>query len=200
LLPVTLVLLFPWSAAARPAGAALVRQMIDRLMVSLAPQNAVASATIREVYFDYLDLLVLDGYSALEDALGNGGLVPLPPDPLRFNVTPRVAGLHPIGEKDLGNQASYIAARPATVGCLLDIASRVTSGPVEITSLVRHSEYQDALRGTNPNAATSVPMHTMGLAFDIALVNMPIDTVNEISACQGDARCRRHLFVGRQPS
>jgi hypothetical protein len=80
----------------------------------------------------------------------------------------------------LEHQVSYIAGRPATIGCLLDVASRVKSGPLEITSLVRHSEYQGALRATNANATTAVPMHTMGLAFDIALVNTPLATVHEI--------------------
>jgi hypothetical protein len=104
----------------------------------------------------------------------------LPHDPVRFNVMPRVDGASPIGEKDLAHQHSYIAARPATIGALLDIASRVRSGPVEVTSLVRHTEYQGALRATNVNATTSVPMHTMGLAIDIALVNTPLETVYEI--------------------
>ena len=36
-----------------------------------------------------------------------------------------------------------------------EIASRVTSGPLEITSLVRHGEYQDSLRSTNANANTA---------------------------------------------
>src|SRR5687767_13803418 len=101
-------------------------------------------------------------------------------DPMRFNLAPRLEGAHPIGEKDLDNQNSYLAARPATIGALLDVASRVQSGPIEITSLVRHGDYQEALRATNVNATTSVPMHTMGLAFDIALVNTRLETVHEI--------------------
>lgn len=150
------------------------------MMIELGPQSARASKTIRQAYRPHGELLVLDQYSDLEGALVNGGLAPLPDDPLRFNVAPRLGGPYPIGEKDLENQISYIAARPATIGALLDIASRVKSGPIEITSLVRHSEYQDALRATNKNAITSVPMHTMGLAFDIALVNTPLETVYEI--------------------
>jgi hypothetical protein len=125
-------------------------------------------------------VLVLDEYAALAGGLASGGVVALPPDPLRFNLKPRVEGMFPIGEKDLDNQASYIAARPAAVGALIEIASRVHSGPLEITSMVRHTDYQGALRQTNGNANTSIPMHTMGLAFDIALVNTPLDTVYEI--------------------
>jgi hypothetical protein len=173
--------------AAQPALAgtsidkqALFMKALDVMMVELAPQTARASATVRKEYRGYLDLLVLDEYEALEDALYSGGLVPLPGEPDRFNLRVRTEGPAPIAEKDLGNQATYIAARPATIGALLDIASRVTSGPLEITSLVRHSEYQEDLRTTNGNAHTSLPMHTMGLAFDIALVNTPLPRVYEI--------------------
>lgn len=150
------------------------------MMVQLAPESARASKTIKQAYRAHLDLLVLEQFAELQGALANGGLAPLPSDPVRFNVTPRLSGPSPIGEKDLGNQVSYIAARPATIGALLDVASRVTSGPIEVTSLVRHSEYQSALRATNANATTSVPMHTMGLAFDISLINTPLETVYEI--------------------
>src|SRR5687767_930388 len=135
---------------------------LEAMMVAMAGESALSGATIRALYYDHLDLLMLDEYSELAGALDNGGLVPLPDDPKRFNLAPRLDGLHPIGEKDLGNQSSYLAARPAMIGALLDIASRVKSGPLEITSLVRHSEYQEALRTTNANATTLVPMHTMG--------------------------------------
>jgi hypothetical protein len=152
---------------------------LERMMVAMARENAHASDVVRTEYRAYLDHLVLDEFAALTDALHTGGLVPLPADYERFNLRVRTDGPAPIAEKDLANQPSYIAARPAAVGALLDIASRVTSGPLEITSLVRHTEYQDALRTTNANANTSVPMHTMGLAFDIALINTPLTTVYE---------------------
>ena len=153
---------------------------IHRMMNELAPDSAQSSETIRRVYQDHLDVLALREYGELAGALDNGGLVPLPDNPLRYNIVPRLDGAHPIGEKDLANQSSYIAARPATIGALLEIASRVKSGPLEITSLVRHGDYQDSLRTTNPNASTSVPMHTMGLAIDIALINTPLNTIVEI--------------------
>jgi len=152
---------------------------IDRMMVELAPQSSRASASIKRAYRAHLVFLVLDEYDALADALNTGGLVPLPDDP-RFNIKPRVDGMFPIGEKDLDNQESYLSARPATIGALMAVAAQVKSGPIEITSLVRHSEYQGALRKTNGNANTSIPMHTMGLAFDIALVNTPLSRVYEI--------------------
>ena len=152
---------------------------LDRMMVALSAQNARASATVRREYRAYLDHMVLDEFGALTAALNTGGLVPLPADHDQFNLRVRTEGPSPIAEKDLANQPSYIAARPAAVGALLDIASRVKSGPLEITSLVRHTHYQHALRSTNANANTSVPMHTMGLAFDIALINTPLKTVYE---------------------
>jgi len=172
---------------------------LDAMMTALAPESARAGAAIRLLYQDHLALLMLDEYSDLAGALENGGLVPLPDDPMRFNLAPRLEGAHPIGEKDLDNQHSYLAARPATIGALLDIASRVQSGPLEITSLVRHSDYQEALRTTNVNATTSVPMHAMGLAFDIALVNVPLETVYDVrdvlQRMQSDGDI---LFVGER--
>ena len=149
-------------------------------MVQLGPESRRDAQAIKKAYKDHLDLLVLDQYSELEGALFTGGLAPLPEDPLSFNLAPRLSGPSPIGEKDIEHQTSYIAARPATIGALLEVASRVKSGPVEVTSLVRHSDYQASLRATNANATTSVPMHTMGLAFDIALINTPLKTVYEI--------------------
>ena len=168
-------------------------------MVELAPESARASHAIKEAYRAHLELLVLDRYAEMEGALMNGGLAPLPPDPVRFNVAPRLTGYSPIGEKDIDRQTSYIAARPATIGALIDVASRVKSGPVEVTSMVRHSEYQDALRASNANATTSVPMHTMGLAFDIALVNSSLKTVYEIrDVLRRMQRDGQILFIGER--
>lgn len=191
--------------SAGPAAAASARnaqrhiQALDRIMLALAPESARGAAAIRTAYEDYVELLFLDEYSALEGSLATGGLVTLPDDPLRFNLIPRLEGPHPIGEKDLDNQDTYIAARPFTIGCLLEIASRVRSGPLEITSLVRHGEYQDALRRTNANASTSVPTHTMGLAFDIALLNTPLATVREIRDVLRQMRADGDLlFIGER--
>src|ERR1041384_7287032 len=84
-------------------------------------------------------------------------------DPERFNVRVRLDGLSPIGEMDMSRQASYVSARAATIGCLLDVASRVKSGPIEVTSLVRHLGYQQQLRATNVNATDDVPTHALGM-------------------------------------
>jgi hypothetical protein len=168
------------------------------MMVTLGPESARDGRLIRQLYKPHLDLLVLDNYDELELAHWNGGVAALP-DPSRFNLAPRVDGHSPIGEKDLPNQVSYVAARPAMIGVLLDIAARVTSGPLEVTSLVRHTEYQGALRTTNVNANTAVPMHTMGLAVDIALVNTPLETVYEIRDVLREMRKAGDiLFVGER--
>ena len=166
--------------AGTPTDYTYTMRTLDQMMVALAIESARDASTIKDTYRDHLELLVLDKYSAVETALYNGGLARVPEDPLRFNLLPRVTGPSPIGEKDLVNQSNYIAARPAALGALLSIASQIRSGPIEITSLVRHSEYQGALKETNKNATTTVPMHTMGLAFDIALVNTPLSRVYEI--------------------
>ena len=191
-----IVSLAPVAAA---AGASRTKMAsVYTLLRELIPQSILTGPLIRETYRPYLDLLVLNGYDDLHRALGNGGLVVLP-EAERFNVRVRLDGSSPIGEKDLRNQASYLSARPATIGCVLLVASRVTSGPVEVTSLVRHSEYQDALRTSNVNATTEVPMHTMGLAFDIALMHTPLETVHEIRDVLEQMRDAGDiLFVGER--
>jgi hypothetical protein len=100
------------------------------MMVQLGPESARASKTVRKTYREHMDLLLLDEYSDLEGALETGGLVSLPADARRFNLSARREGPFPIGEKDLDNQESYISARPATIGVLLEVASRVRSGPL----------------------------------------------------------------------
>ena len=188
------------TAAARPASADSLTpaQKLDQMMVAMATQSARDAAAIKRLYRPHLELLLLNAYSDLEGALATGGLAPLP-DPERFNLAPRLDGPHPIGEKDLDNQVNYVAARPATIGALIVVASRVRSGPVEITSLVRHAEYQSVLKGTNGNANTSVPMHTMGLAFDIALVNTPFARVQEIRRVLQEMRAAGDiLFIGER--
>jgi hypothetical protein len=163
---------------------ARIRAFVAAGAVCAAPLTAHASTVealaVRDIYRPFFDSLVLSDYGEIQAALANGGLVPLPRDYWRFNVVLRLDGTNPIGEKDLANQPSYLTARPATVGCLLDLASRVKSGPVEVTSLVRHLGYQEALRATNWNATTELPTHTMGIAFDIAIINTPPETVLEI--------------------
>jgi Family of unknown function (DUF5715) len=154
---------------------------VNTLLAGLGPASTRSALEIRESYRPFLDLLAIDDFKQIETGLANGGLVPLPSDPERFNVRVRLEGTSPIGEMDMSRQASYVSARAATIGCLLDVASRVKSGPIEVTSLVRHLGYQEQLRATNVNATDDVPTHALGMAFDIAMVNTPLKTVREIS-------------------
>lgn len=196
---VATLLVWPAIAFAGGTDQRKVIKSLDRMMVQLGPESARDSKAIKDAYRAHLDLLVLDEYSSIERALYTGGLAPVPGDPQRFNLSPRMTGNSPIGEKDLVNQTSYIAAHPATIGALLTVASRVKSGPIEITSLVRHSEYQGALRKTNTNAITAVPMHTMGLAFDIAVVNTPLQRAYEIRNVLREMRdAGEILFIGER--
>jgi hypothetical protein len=172
--------------AASPAHAERVTpvgyfSIVDSLLSEMGPRSLHAAIDIRETYRPYVELLALKDFAEIESGLATGGLVPLPVDTSRFNVRVRLEGTSPIAEKDLEHQVSYVSARAATIGCLLDVASRIKSGPVEVTSLVRHFDYQNELRTTNPNAMTEVPTHALGLAFDIAVVNTPINTVREIA-------------------
>jgi uncharacterized protein DUF5715 len=153
---------------------------VNIMLARLAPASTQSALAIRESYRPFLNLLALDDFNQIEQGLANGGLVALPNDPERFNVRVRLEGTSPIGEKDMTRQASYVSARPATIGCLLDVASRVKSGPIEVTSLVRHLGYQHELSLTNANATPDVPTHALGMAFDIAMVNTPLKTVREI--------------------
>jgi hypothetical protein len=181
-----------------PRASAGMRSL-DRMMADLGPASAQSAETIRRVYQDHLDVLALREYEELAGALDNGGLVPLPEHPLRYNILPRLDGAHPIGEMDLANQSSYATARAATLGVLLEIAARVKTGPVEVTSLVRHADYQEDLRATNPNAITSVPMHTMGLAVDIGLINSRLETIYEIrNVLQQMQDAGDILFIGER--
>ena len=172
---------FVWPTAARAerVNDADYFSTLNEMLTDLAPQSAHAAAAIRDTYRPYVELLALEDFAAIEKGLATGGLVPLP-DPERFNVRVRREGPSPIGEMDIAHQESYISARAEAIGCLLDIASRVTSGPIEVTSLVRHLDYQQLLRASNANANTEVPTHALGLAVDIAIVNTPIETVREL--------------------
>lgn len=153
--------------------------VVNDMLTDLAPRSAHDAAAIRDIYRPYMDLLALGSLTDIEQGIATGGLVPLPADP-RFNVRVRLDGAGAVGELDVPHQDSYVSARAETIGCLLDVASRVKSGPIEVTSLVRHLEYQDELRVTNFNATTEVPTHALGMAFDIAMVNTPLERVLEL--------------------
>jgi hypothetical protein len=79
-----------------------------------------------------------------------------------------------------GHQRLYAAARPSTLGLLLQVASRIRTTQLDVTSMVRHQSYQRRLRRTNPNASISLAMHTFGLAFDVSILHAPLASTREI--------------------
>jgi hypothetical protein len=149
------------------------------LMQDLRAESDQHAAAIREAYGSEVAALALPDRRALTAGLQGGSLLMLPPG-LDADVRPRLAGRHPIGEADLEHQHLYVAARPETLGLLLEVASRVGSGPLDVTSMVRHGEYQRRLTRSNPNARTSVPTHVMGLAFDISILYTSLARAVEI--------------------
>ncbi len=152
---------------------------LSAMMADMAAESRDASGRIQSAYRGELEAALADR-SALIESLESGHVALLPENPRQFNVAIRLAGDHPIAERDLIYQPIYVAATPATIGALLTVASRVESGPIEVTSLVRHVGYQRMLQQTNRNAFTEVPTHTLGLAFDISVLNAPLETALEI--------------------
>jgi hypothetical protein len=150
------------------------------LMAALRSESRLDAERISAAYGEGASAFAFGDFEELTASARIGLIRPLPLDEYRFNLRPRLTGAHPIGEKDLPHQPAYVASRPATLGLLLHVASRVRSTRLEVTSLVRHEEYQRALQRTNPNARTALPTHAMGLAFDISILNVPIAAGREI--------------------
>ena len=164
---------------ARAENAAFV-DALPSMMAELRPQSQRDARTIKSTYAPLVDSAMFVNRGDLEAALEMEELALLPDHIESLNIQLRLNGANPIAEKDLANQALYLGARPSVLSLLYDIAARVESGPIEITSLVRHGQYQRALGATNGNARTAVPTHAMGLAFDIALVNTPLQRAYEV--------------------
>lgn len=171
-------------------------------MADLRATSRAHAARIRSIYANQVRGLELPDRNALRTAHRTGLLTPLAASSTltdSYNLTLRVAGRHPIGEMDLAHQELYLAARPETIGCLLEVASRVQSGALDVTSLVRHGAYQRALARRNANAVTAVPTHVMGLAFDISVLNAPLATAREIrDVLEGMARAGDLMFIAEQ--
>lgn len=171
------------AAIAAPVSAASAESFVESLqsmMAELRPHSQRDARTIKTAYGPMVGRTAFVNRADLESALEFDELALIPEHTDPFNITLRLDGTHPIAEKDLRNQGLYLGARPAALGLLYEIASRVKSGPIEVTSLVRHLQYQRELGATNGNARTQVPTHAMGLAFDIALVNTPLARAFEI--------------------
>lgn len=115
---------------------------------------------------------------AINLAKRHGRLVNLPTPWAKYGFYVRVTGPSRIAEKDPLHQADYIAAEPATIGCLLYVINELKLleqaryQPLELNSAVRNDQTQGKLHGSNSNSRTALPTHTMGKAFDLPLKNL----------------------------
>jgi hypothetical protein len=167
---------------------------LNELMLALRPESLQGAQRIQAAYGETLESGVLADRTALALALSTGTIRRLPAGANRLNVRTRLSGPHPIGEKDLAYQSLYVAGHPAALGCLLHVAAVARAGPLEVTSLVRHLEYQQALQLTNANARVGAPMHATGLAFDISVLNVSASAAADIRDALRQLRDAGYLF------
>ena len=177
---------FSSTAAAQHPG-------IYTIVSELRQQSHADALTIKDVYRPMIDTALFADRDHLRRALESGELVPLSSLELQ-HLQPRLSGESPIAQKDLEHQALYVALRPAAMGMLIDITRRVAHGPLEITSMVRTSEYQNALMRGNRNANTDVPTHAMGYAVDIGLKFASEQTAKELRRVLDDMRAAGDIY------
>lgn len=193
---ISFLLLSPVAFAAEPPPAPAPN--VWSLIADMRSDSHSDALTIKEVYAPLSGTSLYETREQLILALETGELVPLN-QPQRFNLDVRLTGPSAIGERDKEYQHLYIAARPAAMGMLFEIAKRVEHGPIEVTSLVRSMDYQRALMRRNGNANTDVPTHAMGYAVDIGLKEIPIETANELRLVLEDMREADEIyFIGER--
>ena len=137
---------------------------------AVLPASAVIAPTLEELFHPASETEVFDDPGAIEDAVDDGDLAPLPFDP----------GLGWVPDKDLGELADdlgqdphlYRALRPEALATLSYLGGLVLlesnePAPLLVTSAVRDREYQDLLVQTNPQATEEYSLHTTGWSFDI---------------------------------
>ena len=183
-----------WAAADAVADDSDRLRDLDDLMLALRPESLQAAQRLQAAYGERVREGMLADRTALARALSTGAIRRLPHDAKRFNVHTRLSGPHPIGEKDLPYQVLYVAGHPAALGCLLHVAAVARSGPLEVTSLVRHLAYQQALQVTNANARVGAPMHATGLAFDISVLKLSASAAADIRDALRQLRDAGFLF------
>jgi hypothetical protein len=175
-LPLVLLLLTAGVVPAEPATPNSDERVLAEaraFMAAMGPESRSDAARVDRAYRQTTPLAPFADRAALLAAVARGSIARLPADAWRFNVRPRLHGLHPIGQMDLPYQPAYVSAHPAALGLLLHVAARV-GAPLDVTSLVRHAGYQDSLQRTNVNARTVRSMHTVGLAFDLSILHRPL--------------------------
>ena len=182
---------------AREIDKALVDRMLA-MLDTMQHESRRDALRIKQAYRPLMARTMFDDREHLRRALEAGELVPLSRQQ-HFGIEPRLTGRSVIGGLDLEHQDLYVTARPAAMGMLQEIARRIQSGPVEVTSLVRSREYQRALLGRNANAGTDVPTHAMGYAVDIGLLFTPMETANELRRVLEEMRAAgRIYFIGER--
>lgn len=159
---------YPWKVRASLEVLRLHREDPERL--ERTAELATAKATLEEVFHPEDETEVYDDPGAIEDAIEDGVIVPMPFDP----------GLGWIPGKDLGELASeldqepelYRALRPEALATLSYLSGLVLlesnqRAPLKVTSAVRDREYQDMLVASNSEATSEYSLHTTGWSFDI---------------------------------
>lgn len=129
---------------------------------------------------DQVQQMKFENLESLRNAMGTR-LVELPQPWETFGYYVRLHGPSAIAEADPTNQRAYLAADPATIGCLIYVLNEVKLMrlrakkkyyPYEVNSLVRTWLTQSGIGQTNSNAVTDLPTHTLGKAFDLPRKNM----------------------------
>jgi hypothetical protein len=177
------------SAGERPGTSAVESRaaaagFVERTRAFMRQMAAGNASDARRIAADYSTLARTDRFAdraSLAAAASEGRVRPLPSGAGSIRIRPRLTGLHPIGEMDLVHQDLYVAADAAAIECLIRIAASLPSGTLDVTSLVRHDDYQKRLARSNVNAARSASMHATGLAFDISVLNVPSSTARAIA-------------------
>lgn len=192
--------LLTWSLATPAAVAAQTAETpfkpdpaIFAIADELRAQSRADALAIKEVYRPLMGSTMFEDEVELRRAMEEGDLVPLSSVELPA-LQPRLWGHSPIAERDLENQALYVALRPAALGMLAEIARRVTHGPVEVTSAVRSEAYQRALSRGNSNANTDVPTHVMGYAVDIGLKYSTAETAKDLRRVLDEMRDAGQIY------
>ena len=183
----------PLGGTADSREAQFVRQTRE-FMTRMATGNKVDARKIAKSYGAAAVSDALPDRDSLAAAIGAGHVRSLPGGASMLRVRPRVDGAHPIGEFDLAHQSLYLAAHPAAIECLLRIAASMREGPIEVTSLVRHREYQTRLARTNVNATRSGSLHALGLAFDISVLNVPSSVARQLGDLLLEMRAAGDLY------
>jgi soluble lytic murein transglycosylase-like protein len=129
-----------------------------------------AKATLEEVFHPRAETEVFADADAIEDAIRNGDLAPMPDKPaLGWIPSKQIGELSPELDQD---PALYRVLRPealATLSYLAGIVQNLSGAekPLHVTSATRSQDYQDLLTATNPEATHEYSLHTTGWAFDI---------------------------------